>query len=548
MLAVEASSTSGWLHTDGRWIKDEQGNTIRLQGVNTYIHVQNEQSKFEAFKKYGFDTVRLALLKYDIEHPSYGDTNRDRSGVTAIDKAVNWSRDLGLRIILDQHLWGEYGGQEECWPAPGKFLSDTTLQQEWLNMWRLLVDRYKDNPTVVGIDLMNEPWQMASSSFCPGSKGVSVANPASVWEDIAKKAVADLKTHNPNLLFIVEDWRFTSRWSDVAFLKQPNIVWSDHIYYSDAKNWLDWGQAYASGDLARGKQLLAKWIDINYMTYINQDVAYWEGEVGFLTSDPYWRQQMTDELDLFDQRAIGNSAFVFGVRDWNEPYDLVDYSQPTYQALTTVGQIFSSMTTYAVTLYTDPSSLAITADGVTKTDGTNGSYTSGARIHVVAAPRSGYSFLNWETSGVSVDSSYSADTYMTVSNNGWMKAHFISSQLAVTKAATFNAIMISHDVPVSMVAGQTYTFYITVQNTGTTPWTAASNFEPSFAVDQSTFGPARVLLDPPASVAPGQQYTFTFTMTAPDAQGTYIMRCQMFQELLGGFGQALTVSIVVATQ
>jgi len=336
-----ATASSGWLHTEGRWIKNGQGMIVGLYGVNTYVRLQNEWLKFVSAKSYGFDTIRLGFWKYDIEHPTSDDPNVDKSGVDAIDRAVSWSTSLGLKVILDQHLWGPYGGNEYCWPAPGEFLSNTVLQQQWLDMWRLLVDRYKNNPTVVGIDIMNEPYMMGRPESCPASKEVSVSNPWSVWEGIAKNAVADLKTHNPNLLFIVEGWANDHPWNDIAFLKQGNVVLSNHIYHHFAKDWDDWGKAYASGNLVTGKQLLAKWIDDNYMVYVNQGIPFWVGETGFLTSDPYWQQQMADELKLFDDRNLSYSAYVHAVSAWNEPFDLIDHSTSSYN-LTIVGRMFAS--------------------------------------------------------------------------------------------------------------------------------------------------------------------------------------------------------------
>jgi hypothetical protein len=90
---------------------------------------------------------------------------------------------------------------------------------------------------------------------------------------------------------------------------------------------------------------------------------------------------------------------------------------------------FTVTPSYTVTFYTDPSSATVTVDGSSKTDGTAGTYLSGARVHVIANLPSGYSFLNWETSGVTVDSASSQDTYVTVSGNGWLKAHFMAIPL-----------------------------------------------------------------------------------------------------------------------
>jgi len=85
---------------------------------------------------------------------------------------------------------------------------------------------------------------------------------------------------------------------------------------------------------------------------------------------------------------------------------------------------FNVIPTYTVTFYTDPTSATITADGASKTYETTETYPGGQRVHVVVSPPSGYSFVSWEANGVSVDNAASADTYMTVSDNGRLKAHF----------------------------------------------------------------------------------------------------------------------------
>ena len=84
----------------------------------------------------------------------------------------------------------------------------------------------------------------------------------------------------------------------------------------------------------------------------------------------------------------------------------------------------SSVQYYTVTYYTDPISGTITASGVLKTNGMTDTFPLGARVRVVANPPSGYVFSYWQTGGVSVDSTSSQDTYITVSNNGWLKAYF----------------------------------------------------------------------------------------------------------------------------
>jgi hypothetical protein len=95
-----------------------------------------------------------------------------------------------------------------------------------------------------------------------------------------------------------------------------------------------------------------------------------------------------------------------------------------------------SASTYTVTFYTDPSSGTLTADGAMKTNGQAATYPQGQRVHITAGPPSGYSFANWEVSGVTVDSQLAQDTYMTVSDNGWLKAYFTQSPKAFGSTAS----------------------------------------------------------------------------------------------------------------
>jgi hypothetical protein len=87
----------------------------------------------------------------------------------------------------------------------------------------------------------------------------------------------------------------------------------------------------------------------------------------------------------------------------------------------------ASTSSYTVTFYTDPASGTVAADDVMKASKVTGTYSGGQRVHMVANPPGGYSFASWEANGVTIDNQLSQDTYMTVSNDGWLKAHFTGS-------------------------------------------------------------------------------------------------------------------------
>ena len=319
-----AQSTSGWLHTDGRWIKDASGNVVHLRGVNMFVRLQNEQAKFAAAKQAGANVVRLMLWKQDIETPGANDSAYDQSGLAAIDRAVGWAHDAGLHVILEQQIWSQ-----KVEPAPASFYSDPAVQDEWLKMWRLLIDRYKGDPTVIGIDPMNEPYSV---------KGLAVADPMGTWEKIVKAAVNNLRPHNTNLIFFVEGWgpRTTPGFRDVVFLQQPNTVYSDHIYYKNAYPVHAWATAYSTGDLAGGKALFAQLADKRWKHYTDKGIPVWMGEIGFAADSPHWQEQMADELTLLDERGIDYAIFCLGVSRWKLEWDIVNESY----GLTTIGRLY----------------------------------------------------------------------------------------------------------------------------------------------------------------------------------------------------------------
>jgi hypothetical protein len=112
-----------------------------------------------------------------------------------------------------------------------------------------------------------------------------------------------------------------------------------------------------------------------------------------------------------------------------------------------------------------------------------------------------------------------------------------------------DAAITGNDIPTTMVAGQSYTVHVTVQNTGTTTWTASSSYKLGGVDNSDPFVAGdpypRGLLDAGDSIAPGQSKTFTFTMSAPSKAGTYVTDWRMVREYVAWFGQTLTVTVTV---
>lgn len=176
---------------------DPEGRDIVLRGINVvnkdastgYLgHVGPED--FEKFKRWGFNVVRLGII-WDGLEPEPGIYNEKY--LHGIDTMIHWAAEKGIYVFLDMHqdLYGrEFSDGAPAWATltdglpheTGEIWSDSYLispavqtafdnfwkntpasdgigiQDHYLNLWKHIADRYKDNTTVIGFDIMNEPF------------------------------------------------------------------------------------------------------------------------------------------------------------------------------------------------------------------------------------------------------------------------------------------------------------------------------------------------------------------------------------------------------
>jgi len=108
------------------------------------------------------------------------------------------------------------------------------------------------------------------------------------------------------------------------------------------------------------------------------------------------------------------------------------------------------------------------------------------------------------------------------------------------------AEFVTQSVPTSMVAGQTYPVSVTMRNTGSTPWTAATAFRlgAQNPTSNQNFSMGRVFLDEGVSVGSGEEYTFAWMATAPTSPGSYNFEWRMVQDGVAWFGVHSTNTVV----
>ena len=133
--------------------EDEARNFWRTFRAN---YITSDDIRF--LKQAGFNSVRIPfnyrLLATETDPPAL-----EGPGYELLDRVIGWCKEQQLYVVLDMH--GAPGGQsgDNIDDSSGyPFLFESPASQELtVRLWKKLADRYKDEPIVIGYDLLNEP-------------------------------------------------------------------------------------------------------------------------------------------------------------------------------------------------------------------------------------------------------------------------------------------------------------------------------------------------------------------------------------------------------
>ncbi len=257
LLAVFAADASAGIKLPlshaGRWITDSSGRVTVLHGLNMVykrppyapdaIGFGDDDAAFLASE--GYNTVRVGVIYAGVE-PSPG--VYDDNYLARIEATVNTLARHGIVSLLDFHQdlynerfqgegWPDWAVQDDGLPAqpqagfPGNYLAMPALQRSfdhfWANdpgpggvglqdryaaAWAHVAARFRSNPSVLGYDLLNEPW--------PGSTYQQCAQPAgcpqfdSVMGEFVKRMLTAIRAVDPRTLVWYEPQVFFNNGAD----------------------------------------------------------------------------------------------------------------------------------------------------------------------------------------------------------------------------------------------------------------------------------------------------------------------------------------------
>jgi endoglucanase len=352
-LLVKPAYSQGFLKVDGQKIVNQKGENILLRGIGLggwmvqegyMLHLQKEgqqyrirqritdligeeetkafysawlsnhttQSDIDSLHAWGFNSVRLPL-HYNLftlpieEEPIKGQNTWLTTGFALTDSLIAWCKMNGMYVILDLHA--APGGQgndlniSDRDPAKPSLWQNEENKQKTIALWHQLAERYRNEPTVGGYDILNEPnWGFEDT--------LKDRNGLSEQKNIPLKLLLmditkSIREVDKNHILIIEGNGWGNNYKGMLGPWDNNMVLSFHKYWNN-------------NDLESIQHILK--IREQY------NVPVWLGESG--ENSNVW---FTEAIQMLESHNIGWSWWPLKKLGNNNPLQI--QSNPDYDAL-----------------------------------------------------------------------------------------------------------------------------------------------------------------------------------------------------------------------
>ncbi len=350
--ALEGKDPRLFLKADG--FHDSEGRLVYFRGVNAAGNAKlppfipfEDPKWWDLLRSWGFNMVRLTLIWEAIEpQPDV----YDQDYLDKVKKLVDDASQRGIYVLLDMHqdLYSRWlkGDGAPYWAFPPQvdpfhnngfggrfwglaylFSSDTRtcftyffrsqeLQDHYARAWLEVVRRVKDNPYVLGYDIMNEP----SCGDIPNGKGEFENG---YLKPFYEKVIRSIREVHSGAICFVEPQVMDMYSSKLTPFSIDGLVYAPHLYNPIANMLrLNLLPDYALLALLFNP-LRDKARELGMPLFIGEFGAPW-------TMQPSYARDMSvnNALMIFEQNFVSNAYWDYSVQDvavWNEEdFSLID--------------------------------------------------------------------------------------------------------------------------------------------------------------------------------------------------------------------------------
>jgi hypothetical protein len=255
-LLLKGINLGNWLLPEGYMFKFKTANSPRLiQTVINELVGEDEGRRFWStyhqnyitledirfIKQSGFNSVRVPF-SYRLFVSDGEPAKLEGEGYKRLDDVVAWCKKEGLYVILDMHAapGGQTGDNiDDSWGYP--FLFESAESQDLtVNIWRKIAARYRNDPTVIGYDLLNEP---IAHYFTAAD-----LNPK--LEPVYRKVVAGIREVDRNHLIFLGGAQWDTNFKVFGPPFDDKLVYTFHKYWMEVnkraiQEYLDFRDKYS---------------------------------------------------------------------------------------------------------------------------------------------------------------------------------------------------------------------------------------------------------------------------------------------------------------
>ena len=221
----------------------------------------------------------------------------DAEGFKLLDRLIGWSRAEGLSVILDLHAapGGQTGANIDDSAGYPWLYQSPQAQEQLLATWRRLAAHYRDEPAVLGYDLLNEP--------IPPFPRLASLNPS--LEPLYKRLSEEIRKVDAHHILFLGGAQWDGNFSVFGKPFDSNVVYTFHKYWT-----------------AADESVLRPYLEFRE----RYDVPIWMGESGENTDE--WIAQFAKALEknsigwaFWPYKKMGKPSSVVSIlppADWDK--------------------------------------------------------------------------------------------------------------------------------------------------------------------------------------------------------------------------------------
>jgi len=225
VIVYNATTTDGWLHTDGIWVKDSAGRKVAMRMIANFpwdFSYINKSAFIQNSKAHGINVIFLGFRPPETADELPNFSFDFDAQIQQMDQIVNLIKQNGVYVgLVYLHATTPLAKNHGL----------TTVDQvisHLLKVWTPIIDHYKNESAVVGVKLLDEP-------------NLSSEDEAKLWKD----TIGALRQINPNLLWFthtITELRFGEQywhnlpWQTPSEVPYPNILMDGGIWISATNN------------------------------------------------------------------------------------------------------------------------------------------------------------------------------------------------------------------------------------------------------------------------------------------------------------------------